>query len=640
MKFRRSLRAKCPRCLKYYSRFFDLRRHAIAMHGVPIEGISIFLREARKLALRRKRIRLLKKRFPARGARNGTFFSMLHEKAALACNSQGSVKTDREVTSSGFVVRQITRASDTKRLRKRDIAHSGFQSDFKELCPTATCFQIVLERTREASAATARQWAGLFNRFLYYATDNFKDKTHLEALLSVEIANSYVEKYAKFFANQSTINAIVSVIKALTLMRYNENFKKAMGLKPGMEVKLNRVIDHWAHIKRAFVRKSRNSQREMKSKKGIMDWTHTFPIMLALEYLAQARQAFLKDFDTHRGEVTVQDTIVALRSTCSLIMLFSGCRQVVALRLTPANLAAATQWDGFFIIRVNSHKTARFYGCAHIILRPFQYKLFVLLAERVKDTRSIFGVPETHGTVAEILFKDFNDYVEERTGRKFVMRFNNARKVAETFSYILQGLPQNRKGTAATDVVTSFLMHTRATRDLYYHSLTDGEILANCRTYQSVFATLAALEMIREKQIYVPGTENGKICNLPYYWSDANIGVIIPFFCLFAGKLPSKEHLYKAVQEQYGYLDLLLPETCPYALYRGIVQLWKVVHRSALIDCLAKKATALRRRDGLSIKDAIQRATDSLQPPWTDTDEALHHEVFEKITLSLEEAEI
>jgi len=59
-------------------------------------------------------------------------------------------------------------------------------------------------------------------------------------------------------------------------------------------------------------------------------------------------------------------------------------------------------------------------------------------------------------------------------------------------------------------------------------------------------------------------------------------------------------------------------------------------HHPAFVSCLAQKAVALQRQHELSIRDAVRRATDNLQPPWADSDEALAHEVYEKITLDQE----
>jgi len=527
---RRPMRAKCPKCKKLFARFYDLRRHARGVHGVPMETMSVYLGQARALNKRRRLLWNIQRKKNAGQGRTLSSFSVSLAKDKLARNSQESRKGGTQDTPSGFLVTPTARSPDTKRLRKAEIAQCGFLSDFQKLCPIARCYQQMLVSAHETSEATAKQFAGLFNRFLDFAHDNFKSMTPLEALLSNEVADYFVDKYAKFFAHQSTVNAIIAVKKALTLMRYNATFKKETGLLPGMEAKLTRVIDQWTYLKRSFMRKLKIEQRVKIMNSGVKDWTGFFPISLALEYLSKARRAFLNETDDAQeggSGLTVEDSILALRSTCALILVLSGCRQIVALRLTPANLNAASSWDGFFTVRVSAHKTSRYYGSAHIVLRPFQYKLLILLSERVRDNKSVFGIPENHGRVAEVIFRDFNDFVSEKSGRPFVMRFNSARKVAETFSYILKGLPNNHRNVSACDVVTRFLMHTRATRDLFYHTMTDGEIVSSCRTYQSVFSVLAALEMVREGRIHVPAAEDGKIYNLLLGLSDASPPVLI-----------------------------------------------------------------------------------------------------------------
>jgi len=514
------VRSKCPRCKHLSSRFYDLRRHALGVHGIGREQLGAFLKEAKDLNARRRSRIAQRRKIKAARKQEGGFQTTDLAGAKRACAMREQLEKDDVKTNSGFVVKPMGRAPQTKRLHKADIARCGFISHFKELCPTAKCFQLLNERAGDTSPATAKQWAGLVNRFLSFAKDEYPEFSELDAFLSTEVANSFVEKYAKFFANQSTINAIVSVSKALHYLRYNETFKKAVCLRPGMEPKVNRLIEHWNCMKRTFHRKARNAQRVKLANTPVEDWQVMFPVSLTLDYLAKARKTFLTEDDRSEnrfGDLNKQDTIRALRSACALIIVLNGCRQVVALRLAPANLKEATTWDGCYIVRVNSHKTKNFYGPARLVLRPHQYKLLTLLAELVNDRNTVFGVPDVHGSAAEVLFQDFNDYVAETTGRAFFMRFNNGRKVAESYCHLVEGLPKNSQGLAPSDVVAKFLMHSRGTRDLFYKTLTESEMVNLCRTYQSLLAVLAALELLRDGKVYVPEAKHGKPAHFPFY---------------------------------------------------------------------------------------------------------------------------
>jgi len=514
-------RSQCPRCNFRAARAYDLQRHARRKHGVTKSAMKLYKMQVKALNAKGTR-RTLRANFvetalqdlPETASRRQVADYVLRAAGVTVSQDGVTVTPRRQPTETldddvenrnGFIVQPIARPEGTKRLHRVDIAGSGFVTNFAELGATAKAFERLHAAVQGTTKTTAKQRAGLLHRYLCFAKKNYPEMTDLDALLSVEAANHYVEQYGRFFARQSTINAILAVVKALSLLRFCEDFKRKVGFQRGMERKLTRAADHWANIGRTNARKARVEQRVKMVSTPNREWTINLPMSILLDYLRSAGQTFLGVERRANDRLPqVHETLTALRSACSLCLVLNGIRQVIALRMTPAHLREATTWDGNFIVKCPSHKTQKTHGPGFVVLKPHQMKLFVRLSRWVDDEEKLFGVPETCGDAAAVLFEDFNLYVKARLNRDFTMRFKHARREAETYAHFLDGETKSKVGHRPSDVVTKFLLHTPRNRNLYYAFATDSEIVSRCRLYQELLAVLAALELIKDEKILVP----------------------------------------------------------------------------------------------------------------------------------------
>lgn len=276
------------------------------------------------------------------------------------------------------------------------------------------------------------------------------------------------------------------------------------------------------------------------SKDPLESWTHLLPVEAILDYLdefgssdvgREPRVCILSDLDPSVRLQDVPERVInraerrkryaQVRSVAGLTLILAGARLCVALALTRKDIDRAQEWGAYRVVSVRHHKTRRFHGAAHIVLHPHGLLALADLARATEEFygedearhRNLFGLTVPHGRANPEIFSDFNAFVRERgyDPEFTAMRFNKARKAAESFSHLLGADDHGAQDGEAPAVraVTDFLLHSKAVRNLYYRKTSYSSLVTRWTAYNNLFAVLYILEALRADHLLLP-THTGK----------------------------------------------------------------------------------------------------------------------------------
>lgn len=551
----------CFLCHAKLSRRNRLLQHASTVHGAKGKALRTFLREARALnapgverAITRDRLRTVLAGLPPRATPRlvakeilkVTNVSLIECQDASSSEESDSGSSDAEEPprkervprpvwaqtpdepdsdgeSADGQPSQAAKAPENCRRMPRDVISSlglarGYGQDH-----ITHVFQTQYAANQLTSPATAKQRAGLLYRFLAYARQFHPDSDALQAITSPHIATSYIDMLRSAgFKPQSLINQLDAIKACIVQIQFSRPVQEAFKFRESHRQDLERAAGHWSALKSYTQKQGAARQRKKLQASALEDWTEFFPVAHALDYLSLVREALVDSGEDIRvpspgvipgsgatpGKRGVRLNVSTLRCAAGLLGALSGCRLTALLELTRDELARRESWQGITVLSIKTHKTELYYGPARVALRPHQVIVFDLLAQETKlkypaQYDRVFGLSPTHGRASEIIFKEFNSYLQARTGgpqQPFTL--NNARKAAETFSHLLTGCTSAGTGSkAARDAVTKFLLHgERVARKNYRHA-SSSEVVSQYRVYSNLLAVLALLELVRANRI-------------------------------------------------------------------------------------------------------------------------------------------
>lgn len=407
-----------------------------------------------------------------------------------------------------------------KRLSREQIMKTGFTPSLRGRCPVSTRFQQVLIEVAKASPGTAAKKAGVLHRYLDYTRTRQPHMDDTERLTSFHVVMETLEEYRAHFSPRSVVALTESVGSCVTLLQYCTPLQKAVDFKPERHRDAVRSgADLWAKQKAVSNRSAAQTQRHNLSTEPAEGWTELLPVEAVVDYLRdhapaaagspRRREDHLDD-DDDRG--ARRSSYAVARSVAGLFLILSGVRLCVALALSARDIERATEWGGLWIVSVKAHKTSKFHGAAHIVLRANGLRALSDLARATTDyfgeedaaSRDLFGLTPGNGRACEEIFAHFNAFVrqcgyDEDFG---CLRFNSARTAAETFSHLLDGVDEKSTGmTKAQRDVTDFLLHSKKVRNLYYRKASCSALVAQWTTFNALLAVLYLLEVMRADRL-------------------------------------------------------------------------------------------------------------------------------------------
>lgn len=541
------LGARCPLCLRLLKRFKYLRRHARTVHSVPPSGESLFIRRAKELRMRRPAI---EQNLRWEQDTSSHFLVACRVSADEDCVAGHATPAADDKTppsasspslSSPVPDFELTSASESesdgegpprKRATRDDLDRSGFLSNLEKRCAPSLRFERLLIEVSGISRLSAARKAGVLHRYLAYTRAREPSLDDVERLTTLHVALSTLQEYRQCFSPRSVSVLADSIKCCVRLLQYCRPLQLAFDYDPKKHREsVDSACVMWAEQRAKANREAALRQRCAMSKDPLESWTHLVPVEAMVDYLREHSTAEPEGRTPALCILTAQDPDVPVpqsahdrhvirkryaqvRAVAGLHLVLAGVRLCVALTLTADDIERATEWGEYWIVSVKRHKTSKYHGAAHIVLRAPGLRALSDLARATTEYfgpeeashRNLFGLTAPHGRACPEIFHDFNGFVRERGyDRDFTsLSFNKARSATESFSHLLGSDGDRDKSTDSASVqrsISDFLLHSQNVRNMYYRKCTYSALVGRWTIYNSLLAVMYILETARAGRI-------------------------------------------------------------------------------------------------------------------------------------------
>jgi len=266
-----------------------------------------------------------------------------------------------------------------------------------------------------------------------------------------------------------------------------------------MKAALKGAREVWETIKCRTQRQARGKQRQ-KLRSGSF---RNAPILWILEFLIEKEDVCeISLNDIHRSDEQLERDMPLLRCVCACFMAFHGQRLSSLYNLTLEELQSATFTQGRYVVRIKRHKNCKTHGPACVALKAHQFHLIEAMANAHGENGRVFPIKPT-GHASKELFAPLNAYISNKCHSSPDITCNLIRKTIESNKFLVQ----NAESHAAAQI-SSYLCHGKTATDLHYGFKTDAAVVAEALSVESVLACLAALDLVRERRISLPGPQS------------------------------------------------------------------------------------------------------------------------------------
>lgn len=518
--------ARCHLCLRLLKQFKYLRRHARTVHQVPPSGESAFVREAK--AFRDK----------CNGSKHA--FGPTNAPAAEAPPRYEYLPMFSE-SSGGESDSEAEETPRRKRVTREELYSSGFTVGLDGRCRASRVFEQTLVQTSGASPTTAARKAGVLFRYLEYTRLREPLMDDVQRVTCYHTALATVQEYKVHFSARSVVVLADALKSCVTLLQFARPLQDAFCFDPRRhQAAVAAGASMWTQQRSMANREAALRQRCSMTNDPLESWTHLLPVEGVIDYLRERgaaedeppapRLCIMTAVDpaTRRPPDSAHDRAVRrqayarARSLAGLVLVLSGVRLCVALKLTVKDLRRAVDWGEAKIVSVRFHKTRKYHGAAHIVLRPHHLRVLTDLARATEDffgpegcaNRNLFGLTTPHGRACKEIFQDFNDYVAKRgydpTFKS--LRFNQARSAAESFSHLLGNATDEALdgASSAQRAITDFLLHSKRVGRAYYRKTSYSSLITQWTAFNHLLAVMYLLEAARAGRLELR-VHNGKL---------------------------------------------------------------------------------------------------------------------------------
>lgn len=489
------MRLKCEQCDYVVTRLYRLRAHGVSKHGIPdgTDEMNSYMKKCSKLNQRGIRYTssavLLKQlgRYGADEAFVEAGRALLAKYAVLVKESRNSenFQQNENVQVKPDVVGR-------PRQSRAHIANVGLVADFSKLCAIAKQYENVESAKTGRTAQSSKANANMIHRYIVWGQKSRPNWSEREIIFSPHLPKDFNNLLLSTFKPFTAKNHATALISLIDTILWNNQFREEIGFPANAKKALLSAKDSWEHIKMQNQRNARVTQRR-KIKAGNFQ---NAPILRILQFLNEFAPKCEKDtfcLETNRGKAT-------LLCVGAIYLALHGQRLCSCLNMTTEELNKAVCSKGRFVVRVASHKTAKFSGPAAIALKPHQYHLLTKIGEKCAVAGRPFGSAAS-GRACVQLFAPLNEYVHEKFPGAPCVTFNLIRKTISTNSFLVK-----KEGLAAAEgLVNTYLCHGKQVTDLHYSFLTDEKVISQARAVEEVIAALAALDLVRGEAVTTPG---------------------------------------------------------------------------------------------------------------------------------------
>lgn len=629
-------RFKCPKCSFTTARSHRLPSHATSKHGIPRHGKSMerFRKMCKALNARgvrttsRKRVSRLLGKFARSKTHIGIANTILKAHSIIVEDKQNSAKT---INLKDEPAPPVKLAEGFVRQRLQNIRHAGLVSRFDKLCQIASVYENSEKSCRNRSAASTKAYAHMQHRFIQWAKkENPGFQSEISILCCPDLPFDFghlLQRTFKPFTVKNHASAMCSLIEGILC---NNEVKSKIGFKPHMKDALKSAYESWNKIKCLHQRQGRAQQRQ-KTRSGKFK---NAPVLWILEFLMKSEPQcidFLKDPQSHANERAARELLICVNAT---YMSLHGQRLCSVLNLTQEELLNAICVHGRYILRIQKHKSVRHHGPSALALRSHQFELLQGMADLYGGENGlVFPIHQT-GRACKQLFRPLNEYMKKKCSESPEMSFNLIRKTLETNSFLVEGC--NDK---ARENINTYLCHGKAVTALHYAFKTDQQVISQARIVEAVFANLAALDLVRDKKVPLPGPQgkNTECAIILFFFHFLLLfftfyAIYLIFILHFLGTFPTREQLFAELRKKCNSKDVSFACTGNESLFQCIVTFWRDEHRGNFIEDLIQK---IRSRNGnerpKKMEKHIERVITALPEPWKHEAGELKRLLYEKL---------
>lgn len=498
---------RCARCDHVTTRLNRLRAHASAKHGLQDETPEMFefVNQCKQLSgagwrvTDRSRIMNVLGNAAVTNTQFDAIVQVLEAHLVRVADVPPITLNEPSPAETTTPPRRSTPRKDTARgLEQRGLVTRFSEAQF---CQLARLYQLLQADKTDVSEAQTYASARFLHRYVTWClTQPECEGDERRAITKSELAPRFIQHLRGVMSPYSVRNHAFAIRGFIELALAKPN--EATQFQGRMRTSLRDAAHVWDALKSDTNKAARRVQN-VKIRSGDVQGVPLYEICLFLnelrnngsitEYLDQLERA-PQGKGIPPGLVHAYCTILCVLA-CSL--LFQGTRLSAAQGLTRAEvLSQSKQVMGSHIVRIASHKTARYGGPQPVCLQFVHFDLFRKFLH-CKDRLGIdvAAALSTHrGTVpsAEYLFAPLNKFLSLRLGVPIKIIFNNLRKQVESSVHMIGGSERRREVEAGISV---YLAHSRDVTLRHYRFLTDSYVIEQSLRLNDILAQIVAMDM-------------------------------------------------------------------------------------------------------------------------------------------------
>lgn len=382
-----------------------------------------------------------------------------------------------------------------KRQRLTIIEKAGMVSKFNSLCRTAQVYLEVERTTGNRSIQSCQANAKMIHRYIEWAKSSANTREEIDILCDAEMPHEFANLLKSTFKMFTVKNHACAMVTLYDLILCSRDAKQLLQFRPAMKDAIRNAKECWNHIKCKVQRSARAEQRAITQGGNFQN----APILWLLEFAATFAPKCENIMTDSAFGGSQQDRDIT-RAVAACYMALHGQRLCAVLNLKKSELSNAVKSNGRYVVRIHEHKTAQSGGPAAVAFRPRQYWLIRNMADYYSHGERAFPISpsgraskELFGPVANYIKTTYNVDIPDLTP-------NLVRKTIETNSFL---------APSATDrhplSVSNYLCHGKEVTDLFYRHKTDALIADQSRCVEQVVFCLAALDLVRNGRVSLPG---------------------------------------------------------------------------------------------------------------------------------------
>lgn len=514
---------QCTDCDYVSTRLQLLRSHAACKHGIQphSDPMRAFLADCLRISKRGWRETDEKRVFQLMGEYAS---SASHREVALRVLRGHLVKVrSNEARSREVPDKTATqlRADDGSEKGKRGktlqlLRQAGFVASFdpNDLCSMANSYFTVRSRDSAANKRTLVANAKFIHRYILWGMTQFATMSEQAVVSSAALAKKFEEAVRDILAPNSIRNHAAALFDLLQCASANWELKREFSKKEHLS--LRGAAKAWLEIKQRCDNRARGEQRTAIMN-GVLSEAPVSEIIGFLDHMSrsgriQAAINNLKEnlpFCSSLVPIELQPAWRELLCVLATYLLLQCVRLSAATNLTLSEVRNATQLNGQYIVRIKTHKTAKTFGSAAVVLKHHQYQLFVTFCE-LRDRLNFNSqtvLVSTAGGEPRNLFGSLQQFLQNRMKTPIGITFNLMRKTVETNTFLLD----QTHSQLNENLVSNYLLHGTRVTDLHYKFRSDALVCGLAAKCEEVLCQIVLSGLITDEQKqFVPEDAIGK----------------------------------------------------------------------------------------------------------------------------------